>query len=282
MATLPQSEIKAIVRLLKTKDESTSKLILEQLGTFDVKLLRDIDKEISLDDKELKDNFIKYLKKIKREQLKKELSKWAKSGFCDLEEGVFILASFENPLINFQEYSTIFDEWASVLSENIKKVKLPNDSTSIINEVNHFLFMELGFKGNKSNYYDPANSFIDKVIERKTGNPILLSAVYLLLTKRTELPFKGVNMPSHFLVQYADSFDPIYVDPFNQGEIITRADCMERIKTLNLTWNENYLLEPTNKQTIARMIQNLINIYNEDGQIEKKEYFEEYVKVLKV
>jgi regulator of sirC expression with transglutaminase-like and TPR domain len=141
--------------------------------------------------------------------------------------------------------------------------------------------MERGFQGNKENFYDPENSFIDRVIEKKLGNPILLSMIYLLVTKRIGLSFSGVNMPAHFLVQYRDVFEPIFIDPFNQGEIITKSVCQERVKVLKLIWQEDYLSSPANKQIIVRMLQNLINIYHNKELFDLKEYLEAYVNIIK-
>ena len=262
MPTLPPSEIKAITKLLKTNDESTSKLLEEQFKTFDIRLLKEIDNEIPLEDTELKERFSKLVCNIKSENLKKDFLSWAKSPDCSLEKGVFLVALFNNPLLDVEKYSNILNTWAEGIKNNLKKIKIKNDPTSIINEANHFLFMELGLKGNKKNYYDPGNSFIDQVIDKKSGNPILLSVIYLLLAKKLNLPFSGVNMPAHFLVQYYDMAEPIYIDPFSQGEIISKAICEERIKTLKLTWQNEYLLAPTSKQIVARMMQNLINIYH--------------------
>lgn len=281
MPTLPQSEIKAITKLLKTNDEGTSKLLEEQFKTFDIRLLKEIDNEIPLEDTELKERFSKLVCNIKSENLKKDFLSWAKSPSCSLEEGVFLVALFNNPLLDVEKYSNILNTWAEGIKNNLKKIKIKNDPTSIINEANHFLFMELGLKGNKKNYYDPGNSFIDQVIDKKSGNPILLSVIYLLLAKKLNLPFSGVNMPAHFLVQYYDMAEPIYIDPFSQGEIISKAICEERIKTLKLTWQNEYLLAPTSKQIVARMMQNLINIYHSEGMFDLKETLEGYVNILK-
>lgn len=281
MKTLPRSEIKAIAKLLKANDEGTLKLLEEQFKTFDTKILKEINDEISLDDTQLKRNFLDLALKIKREQLKNDFSSWSKDHSNDLESGVFLIAKFANPLIDINHYSDTLSNWAGLISNNLKKIKLNNDPTSIINEINHFFFMEIGFKGNKGNYYAPENSFIDQVIEKKIGNPILLSMIYILVAKKIGLPFDGVNMPAHFLVKYKDAFEPIFIDPFNQGEIVTKSVCMERIKALKLTWQEDYLSSPSNKQIIIRMLQNLINIYQNNEQFETKEYLENYVNIIK-
>lgn len=281
MKSIPQSEIKAIGRLLKDSDESTMKLLEEQIKTFDINVLKEINDELPLDDITCRKHFLDLLLKMRRERLSKDFDNWSKNTLNDLEYGVFLVASFNNPLLSFEFYSNILSSWSNKLGQNLKNIKLKNDPTSIINEVNHFIFMELGFKGNKESYYDPENSFIDKVIEKKKGNPILLSTIYLLITKRLGLPFLGVNMPAHFLVQYIDTIEPIFIDPFGQGEIITRADCQERIKILKLTWQEDYLTSPNNKQIVTRMMQNLINIYNSEGLFELKEQLEYYVNIVK-
>ncbi len=281
MSTLPKSEIKAIAKLLKTTDESTIKLLEEQLKNFDSKLLIEINGEISPEDIEVRKQFLDLVQKVKRESLKQDFTNWSKSSSNDLEAGIFLIAQFDNPLLEVDQYVKILNNWALSLTNSLKKVKLKNDPTSIINEINHFLFMELGFKGNKESYYDPENSFIDRVIEKRVGNPIALSMIYLLIANRLGLPFAGVNMPAHFLVQFQDTFEPIYIDPFNQGEIITKSVCEERIKILKLSWQEDYLLPPNNKQIISRMIQNLINIYHNEGELELKGYLEGYVRALK-
>lgn len=281
MSTLPQSEIKAIARLLKSSDESTQKLLEDQIKTFDIKLLREINNEISLDDISTRKQYLDLVHRIKRGSLKEDFIKWSKDFSNDLEQGIFLIALFDNPLLDIEHYSNTIKEWTDNLSKNLNKIKLKNDPTSIINEVNHFLFMELGFKGNKENYYDPDNSYIDKVIEKRVGNPIALSMIYLIITKRLGLSFSGVNMPAHFLIQYLDTFEPIYIDPFNQGEIITKSVCQDRIKTLKLSWQEDYLSSPNNKQIISRMLQNLINIYHNEGELELKDYLDSYLRVLK-
>ena len=281
MITLSPSEIKAITSLLKTSDENTLKLLEEQFKIFENKLLKEIYNDIPLDDVNLQKQFFNIVLKIKRESLKKDFALWSKNNSKDLEEGIFLVALFDNPLIDRERYSDTLSKWANLLDTGLKKIKLKADPTSIINEVNHFFFMELGFKGNKEFYYDPENSFINKVMDKKSGNPILLSLVYLLVTNKLGLPFSPVNMPAHFLVKYDDLLEPIYIDPFSQGEIITRLNCQERIKVLKLPWQDEYLSVPTNKQIITRVIQNLINIYHNEGLFDLKECLEEYTKILK-
>ncbi len=281
MLTLSNVEIKAIAKLLKTSDDVTANLLKEQLKTFDDRLLVEINNEISSSDIELKESFLNLALGIKRDRLKNEFLEWGKDKSSTLEKGVFLIASFVNPLLDIDYCSGLLDKWASLLDNSLKGIKLTQDPTSVINEINHFMFMELGLKGNRENYYDPQNSFIDKVLEKKTGNPILLSVVYLLVTNRLGLLFSGVNMPAHFLIQYADELDPIYIDPFNQGEIITRVVCQERVKMLKLPWQEDYLLTPSNKQIVIRMMQNLINIYTHEDKPKLKEYLESYVSVLR-
>src|SRR3989442_3117434 len=97
-------------------------------------------------------------------------------------------------------------------------------SEEIVKALNRYLFIEQGFVGNTHQYYDVDNSYLNKVLERKTGIPISLSMVYLFVGKRLELPVFGVGMPGHFLVKYEADRYRIFVDCFNGGVLLTPED----------------------------------------------------------
>ena len=94
--------------------------------------------------------------------------------------------------------------------------------------LNDFLYREEGFAGNRADYYDARNSFLNEVLERRTGIPITLAIVYTWVAARIGLPARGVGFPGHFLVRIAQP-DEILVDPFT-GELVSRAECEERLR----------------------------------------------------
>ncbi|HEX5692391.1 MAG TPA: transglutaminase-like domain-containing protein, partial [Roseiflexaceae bacterium] len=143
-----------------------------------------------------------------------------------------------------------------------------SDPHAIVGALNQFLFTELGFHGNTWSYGDPANSFLDRVLETRTGLPITLSLVYIELGARLGLPLVGLALPGHFLVRYAasDGAD-LYIDPFNRGRLWTRAECEVQIAgfygAVTPTLFEQVMTPPSKRAFLARMLRNLKSSYAE-------------------
>ena len=95
--------------------------------------------------------------------------------------------------------------------------------------LNRYLFDELGFSGNRENYYDPRNSYLNDVLERKMGLPITLSVVYMSIGRRLGMPLFGVGLPGHFIVKWEDQNTRLLIDPFNRGEILDEAGVEARV-----------------------------------------------------
>jgi regulator of sirC expression with transglutaminase-like and TPR domain len=138
------------------------------------------------------------------------------------------------------------------------------DPLSLIDSINNYLFVELGFHGDEENYYDPRNSFLNDVIDRKTGIPITLSTLYIELASRVGLKLNGVGFPGHFIVKYSGPGDEILIDPFNKGRILSKKNCQDflyRIYGDRVRFRREMLAPSTNKQILSRMLNNLKGIY---------------------
>jgi regulator of sirC expression with transglutaminase-like and TPR domain len=146
--------------------------------------------------------------------------------------------------------------------------------------LNRFLFDELGYSGNADHYYDPRNSYLNEVLDRRTGIPITLSIVYLELGWRVGLALEGVSFPGHFLVRLRLRGAMLVLDPFSGGETQSEADLRERlqrvipegvaggvpVEALPL----DPFLEPAGKrQILARLLRNLKGIYRESDRPER-------------
>jgi regulator of sirC expression with transglutaminase-like and TPR domain len=122
----------------------------------------------------------------------------------------------------------------------------------------------MGFRGNTENYNDPRNSFFNDVLERRVGIPITLSAVYLEVARRVSFPIVGVGMPGHFLVKYVDREQELFLDPFNNGDLLTRDDCARRFTQMfgdSQPFSEQMLAAVSPRQMLFRMLNNLKAIY---------------------
>ena len=144
-------------------------------------------------------------------------------------------------------------------------VKAAHTDIEIITALNHYLFSEQNFYGNSADYYHPNNSYLNKVLDTKTGIPISLSIIYLEVGWRLGLPLWGIGMPGHFIVGYGPTDQPIYIDVFDQGRILSEDDCLNMCNVSpekRVNFKTTYLLRPAAKKDILfRMLLNLKQLY---------------------
>jgi regulator of sirC expression with transglutaminase-like and TPR domain len=136
----------------------------------------------------------------------------------------------------------------------------------VLGQINWVLFVEEGFSGNSENYYDPRNSYLNEVIDRKTGIPISLSVLYWTLAERLGLPIDGVNLPAHFMLRVDRDGLSVYVDPFHGGVLLDRHGCQRRVSSLlgrQVELTEEQLSGCGPKTVVTRMLRNLKSIYLE-------------------
>jgi regulator of sirC expression with transglutaminase-like and TPR domain len=145
---------------------------------------------------------------------------------------------------------------------------LPGDSSGdahrAIAALNYTLFQKHGYRGNRDQYFEAKNSFLNEVIERRTGIPITLSVLYMEVARRTGLPLAGVGFPGHFLVKYAVAGEDIIIDPFNGGDIKS-SDSLRQLLAASygsrFPWSDRLLDNVTKRQILRRMLNNLKFIY---------------------
>jgi regulator of sirC expression with transglutaminase-like and TPR domain len=186
-------------------------------------------------------------------------------GFClrhgeefDLEQGAWLFAQAQYPWINVEAYRALLDDYANELRERIGGTADPADVLTIINQ---YLFNDLGFVGNENAYYDPENSYLNRVLDRRTGNPINLSLVYILVARRLRLPIAGIGLPGHFICRYQSSADHIYFDPFHRGKFLTKADCVQYLVNANCSLRDDALAPVSPRRLLLRICSNLHQIY---------------------
>lgn len=164
-------------------------------------------------------------------------------------------------------YPDLDPEWCFQQLDNIAAAIKPNVSNyplKTIQAINQQLYTELRFSGNQINYYDPDNSYLNQVLERRLGIPITLALVYLEVSHRIDFPMAGVGMPGHFLVRPTVADMEVYIDPFNQGEILFVPDCQavfHRLYGPSAGWESAYLVPISTKALLARLLNNLKLIY---------------------
>ena len=178
----------------------------------------------------------------------------------DLGRAALVIAQLQHPGLDIQHY---IDKLGLFASEASSRLQGRYDPERVIEQLNHFLFVDLAFRGNEEDYYDPRNSFLSDVIDRRTGIPITLAVIYLEVSRRLGLPFYGVGLPGHFVLKYDDNRQAILIDPFHGGRILQFEQCRELIARRG----DPASLEPLdlravdNRYIIIRMLNNLRGIY---------------------
>ena len=145
--------------------------------------------------------------------------------------------------------------------------------THRIAALNRFIYDQEGFTGNLDDYYDPRNSFLDQVLERRTGIPITLALIYVELARQVGIPAFGVGFPGHFLVRVGQGGSTLVLDPFDHGTSLGEEDLDQRLAdvygegALTVRANPAVLRAATRRETLVRMLANLKAIYSQAGDL---------------
>ena len=186
-----------------------------------------------------------------------------------LAEAALYIALEEYPDLEIQTYLQRLDTMAQEVFQQLPLEPYP---LKILQAINHYLFETLGFQGNEQDYYDPRNSFLNEVLERRKGIPITLSLVYLEIAGRIGFPMTGINFPGHFLIRPEQEGMELWVDPFHRGEILFPEDCKSRLESIYqqpVALRAEFFEAIAPQQFLVRMLNNLKHIYLNQGDLLK-------------
>lgn len=183
-----------------------------------------------------------------------------------LAEACLLIAQDAYPDLDVAQYLARLDALAAQLKRRLPGDAFPAQRVAMLNR---YLFNESGFRGNADEYYDPRNSYLNEVLERRTGIPITLSILYIEIGRRIGLRLQGVSFPGHFLVKLRVTGGQLVLDPFSGGEAQSETDLRTRLaqvlpqgeaETLPLA---QFLQAATPRQILARVLRNLMGIYRQ-------------------
>lgn len=202
-------------------------------------------------------------------QARQKLYQLARSTAPRLAEAALWIAKEEYPGLNLEASLGELDQIAQRIRPRLPNPPYP---LKIIQTINQYLFETLGYVGNEAEYYDPQNSYLNQVLQRRKGIPITLSLVYLDIANQLEFPMEGINFPGHFLIRPISEESEFFVDPFNAGEILFPQDCQERLVQLvdhEIELSPRFLQPITPRSFLVRMLNNLKHIYLSQQDIER-------------
>lgn len=179
----------------------------------------------------------------------------------DLARAALLFAALEYPGLDVDGYLGQFERLAADVRPRISPEESPSRVIAILAQ---YLSGEQRFRGNSEDYYDPRNSYLNEVLDRRLGIPISLSVVYLEVARRVGFPMEGVGMPGHFLLRHPAPSRPLLVDAFDAGTLVSEEDLQLRLRAMYGTTVpvSPRMLRPVGAKAILfRMLNNLKGIY---------------------
>jgi len=265
-------------------EESKIKALISLLDDDDIEIISQVEKEIM----SLGESIIPYLetewehnfnplvqKRIEElihtlhfELLRVRLAKWKEDGGKDLLEGMWLIATFQYPDLDYAKLKRDIEQLYYETWLELKNDLLPFDQVKILNSV---LFGTMKFSANTKNFHSPSNSMINVVLETKKGNPISLCVVYMLVAQKLKMPIYGVNLPNLFILTYKSKDTQFYINAFNKGLIFSKADIDNYISHLNLTPVDIFYQPCSNIDIVTRALRNLVVSFEKVGDSDKVE-----------
>ena len=276
---LPVKQREALISLLADDDKGVYRAIRSEILSHGVGVVAWLEPYALSEEPVLRRRTQEIIAHFQRQETDTDFS-----AFClnhgeelDLEEGLWQLARTQYPEINVAAYRAILDDYAHDLCGKLDFGATPE---RLIAGINQFLFKEQGFTGDEENYYDPENSYLNRVIDRRLGNPISLSMIYLGVCRRLKLPVTGIGLPGHFLCRFQNPRQEIYIDAFNRGRVLTKADCMKYLKQAGYEFHEAFLVPASPRRILLRMCSNLHQIYQREGKKNHASRLQGYIVAL--
>ncbi len=235
------------------------------------------------------------INKIQKNLLHQRFKNWIEQDQPDLIEGWVLVTQLQYPGVKLMDVKSQLndiklDAW--LLMGNVE-----NDLDRI-QILNHVFFEQQGFHGDTSQYHYPDNSFINRVLERKSGNPISLSAIYLSVAQHLGLPVFGINLPQHFVVGFCkigEAYGGVknvkavpleevgkvvfYINPYSKGQIFTEENIDSFLKVVNVTPLPQFYMPCSVKDIIKRMLRNLHYSFGETQEKSKRSEVAELMRI---
>lgn len=177
---------------------------------------------------------------------------------CRLDRAALDIARIQFPELEHNPFLNEINEIAANLGDRLRNF---NDGRDFVEKAQSYLFGELGFRANESNFFDPCNSCLNQVLTRRTGIPITLSLVYMEVARRLHMPVYGISLPNRFVVQFDDGRYATYIDPFGGGQQVSVNQCFA-FAGASIP-DPGLLARASKKQILMRMLQNLQRAYLE-------------------
>jgi regulator of sirC expression with transglutaminase-like and TPR domain len=284
------SEFIALINLIDEPDEEMYRLITQRIIEHGSSIMPYLKEALENSfRREVEERLNKLISTINLSYIRDELMLWQKMGAGNLLHGLFFIAKYRHTNLEIDELKRgIAEIQHDIWIEMNKRLTLLEK----IKVFNHVFYDIHGFKPNRTDFHNPSNSYINEVLNEKTGNPILLSCLYMILARNLGIPVYGANVPEHFLcvvvnegeddsLSFIPAGEPLfYINPFSLGALFTRIELSNYLSQRGFEEKPEYFVPCTNQEIIFRVLNNLSHSYNKLNDTQRYQEIEELKKHL--
>jgi regulator of sirC expression with transglutaminase-like and TPR domain len=189
----------------------------------------------------------------------------APESMLDLARAALLIAAESDPQVDVDAGMRQFDDWAETLRSRLE----PDwNNLQKLARLRSFLFDELGFRGDRDDYFSPSNSLLHEVVQRRRGIPLTLAIIMMELGWRIGMPLEGVGFPGHFLVRLTGEPGDLLLDPYKRGMSVHEEDCRKMLEVItrgSVEFSPDLLVSVGKRQMIVRLLHNLKAAYVRRG-----------------
>lgn len=277
MAALDDKALRSLVTLLEEDDPASLALVRRKILGVGAAIMPYLDELRPAATPEMAIRLESVAGELRFQDLRREFVRLALAKTPELEDGSMLISRFGFADVDPGVYRAWLDKVAAAIAAD-----LPADAGigESVRRLSNHVFQSLGFAGNETRYYDADNSYLSRVIDTRRGIPVTLTVLMLLLARRLKLPLYGVGAPGHFLAGFKEGGASLFVDCFRGGRLMTLPEVKRMLVRNGYEWRPEIGKPVGSREILARMLRNLISIYQKTGAVDRAERLSTLVEIV--
>lgn len=201
----------------------------------------------------------------------RRLARFAAGGANDLERGLLLLSRFEDPRFDARGTLAALDAYAAEIARRVE-ARRPGLERGL--ELSRYLGGELGYDGDRDDYHHPDNVYLHRMLVRRRGLPLTLTALYLCVARRARIDAAPVALPGHVVLRLGGVRKQALIDPFHLGRRISERDCLGYLARNGLPFKPEWFADASDAELFERQVRNLRASYAQRGLAREVELLE--------
>lgn len=274
---LDEKALRSLVTLLEEEDPASFDLVRRQILGVGAAIMPYLDELRPAATPEMAIRLETVAGEVRFQDLRRDFVRLSLAKLPDLEDGAMLISRFGFPGVDAAVYRAWLDRVAAAVAADMPAEAGIGES---VRRLSNHLFQSLGFAGNETRYYDADNSYLSRVIDTRRGIPVTLTVLFMLLARRLRLPVYGVGTPGHFLAGFKETGTALFVDCFRGGQLMTLPEVKRMLVRNGYDWRPELGKPVGSREILARMLRNLISIYQKNGNVDRAERISTLVEIV--